>query len=278
MNDVNLAYLRGNLKYHGFGESLNAAMEQKIGEGISHFQLQFNTTINGKSFDAVLNFRKADKNDMYFFNSYTAKLDKGIRENIEQTFYINKGSGMTAKEAYNLLDGRSVFKELTNKDGIAYHAWMELDPTTKNKNGNHILKQYHTNYGFELGKSLVALPIKELGSDDERMKLIRSLEKGNLQAVSLERNGKDERVFVEANPKFKTLNVYDSEMKRMKKNVESREVKISFKQQKNGMDKEGEIKTAKKKSSKRVSAKSDDNEQTSLLPKKQMNKKKGLAP
>ncbi len=278
MNEVNSAYLRDKLKYHGFGETLHSEMEQKLREGVPHFQLQFNTTINGKSFDAILNFRKADKNEMYFFNSYTAKLDKGVRENIEQTFYINKGSGVTAKEAYNLLDGRSVFKELTNKDGASYHAWMELDPTTKDKNGNHILKQYHTNYGFELGKSLVALPIKELGSDDERMKLIKSLEKGNLQAVTFEGNGKDERMFIEANPKFKTLNIYNNEMKRMKKNVETQESKNSFKQQKNGMDKADDSKTAKKKSSKKVSAKADDNPQTGLLPKKRMSKKKGLTP
>ncbi|MDQ2753287.1 MAG: hypothetical protein M3R72_09730 [Bacteroidota bacterium] len=275
MNEVNLAYLRDNLKYHGFGEALNLEMEQKVREGVPHFRLQFNSTVNGKSFDAVLNFRKADKSDMYFFNSYTAKLDKGVRENIEQTFYINKGSGITAKEAYNLLDGRSVFKELTNKDGVSYHAWMELDPTTKDKNDNHILKQYHTNYGFELGKSLVALPIKELGSDDERMKLIRSLEKGNLQVVTFERNEKDERMFIEANPKFKTLNIYDSKMNRMKKNVENQEVKTFSKKQKSGMNKTDEIKTAKKKSSKKVSGKSDDNAQTGLLPKKRMNKKKG---
>ena len=117
-----------------------------------------------------------------------------------------------------------------------------------------------------------------MGSDDERMKLIRSLEKGNLQAVTFERNGKDERMFVEANPKFKTLNIYNNEMKRMKKNVESQEVKASFKQQKNGINKEGEIKTAKKRSSKKVSAKSSDSTQTGLLPKKRMNKKKGLTP
>ena len=91
MNLENLNYLKDNLKYNGFGEKLYPELEQKISEGAPNFQLRFNAPVNGKLFDTVLNFRKSDNTDMYFFNSYTAKLDRGVRENIEQTFYINKG-------------------------------------------------------------------------------------------------------------------------------------------------------------------------------------------
>ena len=278
MNKENVNFLKDNLKYHGFGEKMYTELEQKISEGLPHFQLRFNAPVNGKSFDAVLNFRKADNMDMYFFNSYTAKLDRGVRENIEQTFYINKGRGITAKEAYNLLDGRSVFKEMMSKEGAPYHAWVELDPTTKDKNGNHILKHYHTNYGFEMGKSLAALPIKELGTDEARMKLIKSLEKGNLQAVSFEQKGKEERRFIEANPKFKTLNVYDSEMKRIKKNVADKEVKTSTKNREGEVSRTERTKMEKRKTSKKAVDKRSDKEPTGLLPKKRTSRKNGLTP
>jgi hypothetical protein len=51
---------------------------------------------------------------MYFFNKYDASLQA---KDMAQTFYINKGSGITAKEAYNLMEGRAVHKELENKEG-----------------------------------------------------------------------------------------------------------------------------------------------------------------
>ena len=165
---------------------------------------------------------------------------------------------------------------MSTKEGAPYHAWIELDPATKDRNGNHILKHYHENYGFELGKSLVALPIKELGNDEERMKLIKSLEKGNLQAVTFGQKGKEERMFIEANPKFKTLNVYDGGMKRVKKNVENQEVKTSSKKENEGVNKKDVVKTEQNKVARKTTKKVSDKEQPGLLPKKRVSKKNGL--
>lgn len=281
MNEENLKYLNAALKFHGFlqyesaGEKLQSELGQKIREELPHFQLPFQASINGKTFQAVLNFRKGDNSDMYFFNSYTAKLDRGIRENIEQTFYINNGGGNTAKEAYNLLDGRSVFKELTSKEGARYHTWTQLDPTAKDKNGNYLLNHYHSKYGFELGKTLAALPIKELGNDEDRIKLIRSLERGNLQVVTFERKGKEERMFIEANPKFKTLNVYDAEMKRVKMNVANKEAKTSSQKQ-DGHPNKTDTTTLEKKRPRKITNKANEKEDNGLLPKKRVSRNKGL--
>ncbi len=273
MNTENLRYLKDNLKYHGFGEKLYPELEQNLNAGVAGFQLRFAETLNGKSFEAHLTFRKADNSDMYFFNSYTAKLDRGIRENMEQTFYINKGKGITAKEAYNLLDGRSVYKELTNKEGMAYQAWLQLDPKVVDKNGNHILKQYHANYGFDLGKSLAALPVSELGKDEEKSKLIRSLERGNVQAVTFTCDGKGERMFIEANPQYKALTVYDSEMKRLRKSEGQTKNRGAAQDQKEPKHKEAIRKVENRKSENKVKK---AGEETGLLPKKRTGSKKGL--
>ena len=117
MNNENLQYLKDNIKYMGFGESLHGELEKNLGEGKADFQLQLKTEMNKKPFEATLNFRKSDSSDMYFFNNYHASLEKSNGEKNQQTFYLNKGKGVTAKEAYNLLDGRAVHKELTTKDG-----------------------------------------------------------------------------------------------------------------------------------------------------------------
>lgn len=118
MNSENVKYLKDQLLYHGFGDKLNGELEQRMSENVPQFQLRFKESVNGKSFDGVLNFRKADNSDMYFFNSYTARLDRGIRESIEHPFCINKGGGITAKEAYNLLDGRRCLRSWRIRKGL----------------------------------------------------------------------------------------------------------------------------------------------------------------
>ena len=115
MNEQNFLYLKDNIKYLGFGENLDEALKSKLNQGAAEFFLTHKTEINRKSFEAALHFRKSDNSEMYFLNSYSASLQRTNGEKLEQTFYLNKGKGVTAKEAYNLLECRAVFKELSNK-------------------------------------------------------------------------------------------------------------------------------------------------------------------
>src|SRR5205823_4266697 len=97
----NFQYLSDNLKYMGFGENLKPELERNLKEGKAEFQLHYKADINKKPFEVTMNFRKSDSSDMYFFNNYTASLDKGEGQKAEQTFYLNKGKGVTGKEAFN---------------------------------------------------------------------------------------------------------------------------------------------------------------------------------
>ena len=284
MNEQNVNYLKEHVKYMGFGEKLHAELEQRIAEGKPEFQLLFQATVNQKPFEAVLNFRKSDNINMCFFNSYTAKLEKSDNQSVEQTFYINKGKGVTAKEAFNLLDGRAVSKELTNKEEQLYNAWLQLDFKNKDKHGNYVVKQYHKNYGYDLAKSLSSLPLKELQTDTQRMELVKSLEKGNLQAVTVEHGGRQQKVFLEANPQYKTINLYDGQINRLKKedviqNQSKAPSQTNAKSQQESTEKLNgkEVHTDKgvkvKEQKEKVSKQVKDN---SLLPKKRANRKKGL--
>ena len=59
-------------------------------------------------------------------------------------------------------------------------------------NGNYELKQYHSNYGFELENVLAKYSIKELMNDQYKQSLIESLQRGNLQkATFVDQNGKE---------------------------------------------------------------------------------------
>src|SRR5260221_7732105 len=197
MNRKNFEFLRDGLKYMGFGEKLNTDLETKIKAQPADFQL----TLQGEfkkdgavdKVDYRLDFKKSDQTDMYFFNRYKATLkhDDPTQEK-SQTFYITKNSGITAKEAFNLLSGRSVNKDLMNKEKQPFNAWLQLDFSQKDQNGNFKVKQFHSGYGYDLDAVVKKYPIKELASDEDMVKLMKSLEKGNLHPVTFMKEGKEE--------------------------------------------------------------------------------------
>lgn len=219
MNEQNLQYLKDNIKYLGFGEKLYPELEKNIQQGFPEFQLKIQTEYNQDRIGATLHFKKSDSSDMYFLNRYDATLQKANDEVVSQSIYLNKGQGVTIKEAYNLLNGRSVHKELANKEGEKYQAWIQLDFKQTDNNGNYKIKQFHQNFGYDVEKALANYPIKELQNEQERTRLIESLQKGNRQSVTFIENGNQQKMFIEANPKFKSINVYDSNMQRINKQL-----------------------------------------------------------
>jgi hypothetical protein len=217
MNEQNFQYLKDNIKYLGFGENLDEALKAKLGQGLADFSIAYKAEINRKPFEAALHFRKSDSSDLYFLNSYSASLQRSNGEKVEQNFYLNKGKGVTAKEAYNLLEGRSVFKELSNKEGESYKAWIQIDFSSKDKNNNHELKQFHEHYGYDLKAAVSRFAVAELKDPDKEKALMQSLQKGNVQSITIEKDGSAPRMFIEANPQYKTVNLYDAQMKRVQK-------------------------------------------------------------
>ncbi len=217
MNEQNLQYLKDNIKYLGFGEKLYPELEKNIQQGFPEFQLKIQTEFNNDKIGAMLHFKKSDNSDMYFLNRYDATLQKSNDEIVSQSIYLNKGQGVTMKEAYNLLNGRAVHKELANKEGEKYQAWLQLDFKQTDSRGNYKIKQFHQNFGYDVEKALSAHPIKELQNEQEKARLVESLKKGNRQSVTFIENGNQQKAFVEANPQFKSINVYDSQMRRMNK-------------------------------------------------------------
>jgi hypothetical protein len=208
MNQKNLLYLKDNLLFLGFGKDLYGALQKNIEQRFPEFILKQETIINDKPFSATLYFKKGEQSDLYFFNSWEAVL-KGAEEKRSQTFHIHKGYGITFKEAFNLLEGRAVYKSLFNKEGEPYKAWLQLDLGIRETSGQFKWKQYHERYGFNLEKTLKALPLQELENGKQKERLLHLLQKGARVEVTLEKPGHIERLWVEAAPQFKSLNVYD---------------------------------------------------------------------
>lgn len=276
MNEKNLKYLQDNVRNHGFGDSLQSELEAQLQKGAAEFSLAFKSEVNKRELDATLHFKRSENTDMYFFNKYDIRVNaERNNETVAQTFYLNKGHGVTLKEAYNLLNGRAVHKELTDKQDQKYQAWIQLDFNVKDKNGNYERKQYHQNYGFDLKEALSYYPLKGMDNKEEIDKFIRSLERGNVQMVTLETPGKDVKVFMEANPQYKSITLYNDKMKRLDQEQRNELlVKPELKEGKEkGMQqgKEDDLDKGQKKTKVKPS------EKNGLIEKKREGQKKGLS-
>jgi len=217
MNTQNLEFLKKSLLNLGFGAKLNEKLEKQINQKTPEFTLDARHEFNQKPVNYQLHFKAGDSEEMYFFNKFDASLNKGKDQDVNQTFYINKGNGITAKEAFNLMEGRAVHKQLFNKEGEKYHAWLQLDPDNLTQNGNKEIKRFNENYGFDLEQVLTGKGIKELENPDSKENLLRSLKKGNPQQITVSRGKEEVKYFVAASPQYKTVDLYDNQMRKIKR-------------------------------------------------------------
>ncbi len=216
MNEKNYDYLKDQIKFTGFGEGLENELKDKMQKQTPDFQIAHKAKFGSDELNAVLHFKKSDETDMYFFNRYQVSLKPELSSEImEQTFYINKGNNITLKEAFNLVNGRAVNKDLTNKEGEVYNTWMQMDFKQTDNNGNYKMKHFYQNYGYDLNSVLAKHPITELINEKDKTRLVESLQKGNRQSVTIVQGNSEKKQFIEANPQFKTINMYDGNMQRI---------------------------------------------------------------
>jgi len=216
MNPENLKFLQDRLFYLGTEKRLFAELEKNMAEGKPEFSLAYANHYDADKLNVNLHFRKSDQTDLYFLNRYDATLQKPGGTEISRSFKLENGKGVTMKEAYNLLDGRAVNKDLKNKEGVAYNAWVKLDFSSKDEAGQPKILQYHKNYGFDLHAELFKLPLPNMGAEAFK-NLTASLERGNVQLVKLDNVPAYPAILVSANPQYKTLNLADENGKSLSK-------------------------------------------------------------
>ncbi|MCH5687920.1 hypothetical protein LWM68_28845 [Niabella sp. W65] len=134
------------------------------------------------------------------------------------------------------MDGRSVEKRYNHREKIGegdnityrpikdstYNQWVKLDLNDVDKNGNFNVLTYGEKWGFNLEEQVAKLPVRQLSNDESKLELMNSLRKGNIQSVTFEQNGRSEVRFIEANPRFRTINVYDNNMEQIKDQKQAR--------------------------------------------------------
>jgi hypothetical protein len=154
--------------------------------------------------DITIYFKKSTTTGEFLFSYYEVTMDADKGPNFQKfhTFSIYRETGISLKEAYNLLMGRSVYKRLWTADGDRYYACVQLNLKEGNEKGFRI-RQYRSD--FDLEKHLERLPIRELQDETLRQSLIISLKKGNLHPVTFVKRNRTEKNWIEASPEKKCI-------------------------------------------------------------------------
>jgi hypothetical protein len=232
---MNIEELKESLYRKGFGESLNAQLENQINSGKPEFQLEHAVKINQDAVSYKLHFRRDEERDKVYFNKYDVAVNSPDTPGRVQEHTFPTEKLITAMEAYRMLKHGelvAVNKNLYNKEGQQYNTWISLDVNgKKDEYNNYPVNTYHENYyqkqPFELKDSLKSLPVpvKELENPQTLERIERSLKKANLVPVTMMLNGEQTSGTLAVNPKIGRVDLYDQDMLLVEKQQQKAELK-----------------------------------------------------
>lgn len=226
------------LKQAGFDDALNKA-ERYMRLGQTKFTVPVSYHLNeNERIDHALQFKKNEQGYYQFDGFKTSLHDKSkSSENRQHYFSADEASIFNAKKSYDLLSGRAVLTDGT---------WKQFDLNDNDTDSNYRIKEFPESYGYSVEKALSQLPLKIMDQFEFAL-LTASLQDGRREEVLLLKEGAEQKIFIEANPQYKSLNIYNENLKKIslsdvldtKKNevvklqinkVESQPVKISRRQ------------------------------------------------
>ena len=203
--EENSRSLQEQIQKAGFS-GLTSKLEEQVRQGQSQFSIPVSYYINERErLDHQLTFSR-DHTGQYQFNGFQARLWDETGQVSAKQHYFELKDGMDVGRAYQLLEGRAIQKE---------DRWLQLDFNDKDAQGNNRVKEFHSSFGYDLEKVLQDLPIKELRERATAYQLLDRLKQGSREAVSFLQDGKEQRYFIEANPQFKSVNIYDEHSRKI---------------------------------------------------------------
>lgn len=254
INQDNFDYLAKQITFTGFNTVDPRELEKQMKADKNEFSIDVHTMVGQDKLDVQLNFGKAKNpsatrdSDYYFFNSYDVKLSKeGAEESLGQSFKVSYGNSYTLREAYNMMEGRSVNKDFIsvnwdNRDeDKTINAWAYLNFKQARDDGKGF--EIRKAFNFDIEKALSQLPIKDFDIPNVKHTIIDNLQKGNYQQVKFDVEGKEVKQFIEAAPRYNSVNIYDENMVRQylvapKEKIQNQGEQMNQGQQKSEMQSE----------------------------------------
>ncbi|MFY1047458.1 hypothetical protein [Chryseobacterium sp. GP-SGM7] len=215
-------YLKDQMKYLGFGEDekLHKNLEKGMKGKAQQFEIKTSSdkALPENKVDFTLKFSKSDQGGV-FLNSYNAKLTNDQKEEISHNFPVSRENSFTAKEAVNLLEGRSVKIEFVNpKSNQTEPAFVQFNfNEPKTDKDNYYFQNFYKNYGVDTTK-IVEKSNLVFDNPDWKENSIKSLEKGNVVKVKFKENDQVIEAKAVLDPQNRNLKLYDNEMNRINTN------------------------------------------------------------
>ena len=242
-----LNYLKSQVKYLGLGEDtkLHKELENAIlsPEAKVTIRAEYNypdRLMKGNTVLFDLNLTKTEQGGV-FLNSYRANLTTKNGEERSQTFKVQKENSITAKEAINLLEGRSVKidHDVVDKETgelSRTESFIKLNmKEPKTDYGNYKYEWYNKNaYGVDIDNIMQKSNLT-FANDIERERTKKHLEKGNITQVTFQQENRQIQGFAVLNPQWKMLNLYDNAMNRVTIQNQLVKPEVTQSQQKNNV-------------------------------------------
>ena len=216
-------YLKDQMKFLGFGEDekLHQDLEKGIQSKKQEFEIKTTSdkTLPENKVDFKLKFNKSEGGGV-FLNSYQGKLTNKATEEVSHNFLVSRNSFFTAKEAINLLEGRSVKIEFLNpkKNNEMEPAFVQFNfSEPKTEKGNYLFQNFYKKYGVDTAK-IVEKSNLVFDKPEWKESAIKSLEKGNVVKVKFKENDQIIEGKAVLDPQNRNLKLYDNEMNRLNTN------------------------------------------------------------
>lgn len=204
--ESNTHALQEDLRRMGFSDLFEKA-ETKIRKGQESFTIPISYFVDDHHrMDHQVSFAR-NGNGEYHIHGFEATLHNQRRlSDVKRQFFEHERSGsIDADQAYQLLCGRAL-----EKDG----KWIQLDFNDRDEKGNFRIRDYRTGPQYDLIEKLKELPLKPISPEEEK-KIVENLKAGERTSVSFSMDGVEKRFYIEANPQFRNITIYDEHSKKI---------------------------------------------------------------
>lgn len=199
----NAANLQDALQKAGFNRSMEGPLQKMVALDLPEFHLLYNDPLHCKNTDFVLHVKKIPNSDIYYVERFDAIARPTLQSTlandhstVRQSFSLLDGITFSPIEAANLVNGRSVHRQMEGKEN-----WLSLDQAKKDQQQGLLFNPQ----SFNLEKTLEKFPISQLTHPKQRNSLIQRLRNGSPAEITMRINGQLEKFTIEAAPKSKSL-------------------------------------------------------------------------
>ena len=174
--------------------------------------------------------RNFEPGDYVDFDTAVAALNGGDMKGLPQTIIITRaiaerlwpGQQALGKTLYTdsgipfrVIGVMAVLARQNNlRQGAQYSTYWPIRMTSAD-GASYFIRCVPQDRESVLKAAVAKFSVPELDGGDKEKALLTSLQKGNVQAATIVANGEGQKVFLEANPQYKTVTIYDANMHRL---------------------------------------------------------------